>query len=82
MQRSSCILCTLNTAETERKRTNPFKEGSALSLSQQRRREGREGSKKIKAAARSVESWRCSSNIQMTEERLEGVLMSPPQCFG
>lgn len=29
--------------------------------------EGTGGIEKIKAAARSVESWRCFSNIQMTE---------------
>lgn len=40
------------------------------------------GIEKIKAAARSVESWRCFSNIQMTEGGGWWGLTSPPHCFG
>lgn len=78
MQRSSRILCTLNTAEEEGEWTAPFKAGSALLLSA----EGMDGTEKIKAAARSVESWRCLSNIQMTGGRRVRGLMSPPRRLG
>lgn len=67
MQRSGCILCTLNTAEKVKERTGPLRGGSAPSPTQQRGREAGGGAEKMKAAALSVESWRCSPNVQMTE---------------
>lgn len=64
MQRSSRILCTLNPAEEEGERGGPaLSRVSYFTLTT----EGTGGIEKIKAAARSVESWRCFSNIQMTE---------------
>lgn len=39
--------------------------GQLFSLEQHREEKG--GTEKIKAAARSAESWRCFSNLQMTE---------------
>lgn len=41
--KSGGILRTLNTAEAERERADPFKAGSALSLPQQRGQEAGEG---------------------------------------
>lgn len=96
--RSVAVLCTLNTGERERERADPFKGGGVSSFTPPAERTGGwRGREKIKAAARSVESWLLFSNIQMTaggtggtEEVVgigrEGCLwrgeMPSAQCFG
>lgn len=68
-------LVTYHTAERTGERIDPFKAGSALPPSEGTGLRG--GTEKIKAAAFSVVSWRCFTNIHTTEGGGCGGLTSP-----